>query len=335
MAFVKATKKQAKLRLALIGLAGSGKTYSALSIATALVPNGRVAVIDTERGSASLYSDRFAFDVQELQRHSPHDYVEALADADADGYDVVVIDSLSHAWMGKDGALEQVDKAAKRSGSGSTFTAWRDVTPMHNRLVDAMLSCRAHLIVTLRSKMEYVLEPDDRGKMAPRKVGLAPVQREGLDYEFTIVGDLNLAHDLIVSKSRADVVPVGDVISKPGAQLARKLADWLASGEAPIPQPEITVAPAIVAVDREEGSLTTGVVVEAVENGKVVERSLLSELDARFAEYLGGIMGANDMAELDRAATSPAKPEKGTREHELATRAYKTRKAEILSGAAS
>jgi nucleoside-triphosphatase THEP1 len=302
MTFQRATKQQAKLRLALIGLAGSGKTYSALSIASHLVPGGKIAVIDTERGSASLYADRFSFDVLDLERHGPENYVEAIEAAESAGYDVIVLDSLSHAWAGKDGALEQVDKIAKREGKSNNFTAWRDVTPKHNKLVDAMLSCKAHLIATIRSKMEYVLEKDEKtGKSAPRKVGLAPIQRDGLDYEFTVVGDMNLDHALIVSKSRCEAVPVGDVIDKPGEKLARTLRDWLNSGAAPAPR-----------------------TVEAPKPAPVTEA-----IGDVFAKFLAAMEAAKTLPELDAAASAPGKPTKGSKEYERASEMYKARKAQL------
>lgn len=302
MTFQRATKQQAKLRLALIGLAGSGKTYSALSIAQHLVPGGKIAVVDTERGSASLYADRFSFDVLELERHGPENYVDAIEAAEHAGYDVIVIDSLSHAWAGKDGALEQVDKIAKREGKSNNFTAWRDVTPRHNKLVDALVSSKCHLIATIRSKMEYVLEKDEKtGKSAPRKVGLAPIQRDGLDYEFTVVGDMNLDHALIVSKSRCEAVPVGDVIDKPGEKLARTLRDWLNSGAAPVAR-----------------------VVEAPKAAPVTEA-----IGDVFARFLAAMEAATTMPELDAAASAPGKPAKGSREYERAAETYKARKAQL------
>lgn len=304
MQFKKATKQQAKLRLALIGLAGSGKTYSALSIASHLAPGGKIAVIDTERGSASLYADRFSFDTLDLDRHGPEHYVEAIEAAEQAGYDVIVIDSLSHAWAGKDGALEQVDKIAKREGKSNNFTAWRDVTPKHNRLVDAMLSCKAHLIATIRSKMEYVLEKDERtGKSAPRKVGLAPIQRDGLDYEFTVVGDMNLDHALIISKSRCEAVPVGEIIERPGEKLAKTLRDWLSSGTAPIIE---AAQPAVV-------------------------QPVAAAVDAAFEQWLAALTKAADLAELDRAVSAPGKPARGTAQHARATEVYLARKAALSS----
>lgn len=214
-----------------MGCSGSGKTYSALAIASGL--GKRVAVIDTERGSASLYAGQFQFDVCELQSFHPEKYIQAIEDAGGAGYDVIVIDSLSHAWMGKDGALELVDSAAKRAKASNSFAAWREVTPLHNRLVEAILQSKAHVIITMRSKTEYVLEDNDRGRKVPRKVGLAPIQRDGLEYEFTVVGELDLEHNLVITKSRCDALD-NRVIQRPGAPLARQLLTWLTGAkEAP------------------------------------------------------------------------------------------------------
>ena len=130
--FKKASKSQSRLRLGLVGVSGSGKTFSALAIGSALAAHydGRVALIDTEHGSASKYADRFSFDVLELVDFNPKNYIDAIKAA-SDYYDVLIIDSLSHAWSGSGGVLEMVDNAAKRSQSNNSFTAWRDVTPLH------------------------------------------------------------------------------------------------------------------------------------------------------------------------------------------------------------
>lgn len=229
--FRKATKTQSRLRLALIGPSGSGKTYSALAIAASL--GHSIAVIDTEHGSASKYADLFDFDTCELTSFHPQNYMSAIRAAAEADYDVIVIDSLSHAWMGKDGTLEQVDRIAKRLHSNNTFAAWRDVTPLHNQLVETMLACPAHLIVTMRSKTEYVIETNEKGKAIPKKVGMAPIQRDGLEYEFDVCGELNLDNELIISKSRCPAL-TGQVIAKPGEQVASILKDWLNDG-APAP----------------------------------------------------------------------------------------------------
>ncbi|WAL61274.1 ATP-binding protein [Thermocoleostomius sinensis] len=236
--FKKATKTKSRLRLALIGPSGSGKTYSALAIAAHLGrvsgdgSKPRIAVIDSEHGSASKYADLFEFDTCELTSFHPQNYISAIRAAS--DYDVLIIDSLSHAWMGKDGTLEQVDRVAKRLHYNNTFAAWRDVTPLHNQLVETMLACPNHLIVTMRSKTEYVIETNDKGKSAPRKVGLAPIQRDGLEYEFDVCGELNLDNELIISKSRCSALS-GQVIVKPGEQFASVLKDWLNDG-APAPK---------------------------------------------------------------------------------------------------
>lgn len=226
MEFRRANKGSARLRLALIGPAGSGKTYSALSIACGLAGDQPVAVIDTERGSASKYADLFAFDVLELESFHPQRYIDAVAAAEDAGYGVLVIDSLSHAWMGRDGALELVDKAAKRNPNGNSFGAWREVTPLHNALVDALIGSRCHVIVTIRAKTDYVQEKDDRGRTQIRKVGLAPVQRDGLEYEFDVVADMTQENDLIVSKTRCPQLS-GAVVHHPGTDVAGTLRTWL------------------------------------------------------------------------------------------------------------
>lgn len=234
--FQKATKKKAKLRLAFIGPAGTGKTYSALAVARGLVgPDGKIAVMDTEHGSASKYASEFEFDVVEPETFSPQVYIDTIRAAEEAGYDALIIDSLSHAWMGKDGALEMVDAAAARN-RGNSFAGWRDVTPLHNRMIDAMLACRLHLIVTMRSKTEWVVEENEKGKKVPRKIGLQPVQRDGLEYEMDVVGDLDQENRYVISKTRC--VPLaGKVFAKPGEELAGIIAAWLTDGvDAPEPE---------------------------------------------------------------------------------------------------
>ena len=235
--FAKATKKQSRLRFDIEGPPGSGKTYSGLAIATGLCPpGGKIAVIDTERGSASKYAGQFEFDVLELDNFAPSRYVEAIAAAEAQGYDVILIDSLSHAWNAKGGALEMADKIAKKSSSGNSFNAWKDVTPEQNKMVDAILQSKAHVIVTMRVKTDYVIEKDERtGKNAPKKVGLAAVQREGMDYEFDVVGRMDHTHSMLITKTRCSAI-ADAFIEHPGAELARVLRDWLTDGiDAPEP----------------------------------------------------------------------------------------------------
>lgn len=223
--FRKAERRGQKARIALTGPSGSGKTLTALILASRL--GERIAVLDSEHGSASLYADRFAFDSFEPESYSPKVYAEAIKAAEQAGYEVLVIDSLSHAWMGRGGALEMVDDAAARA-SGNSFAGWKVVTPVQHAMIDAILGARLHVIVTMRTKTEYVIE-DVRGKKTPRKVGLAPVQRDGIEYEFQIVGDLTVEHTMFVSKSRFSDIE-NAVFDKPDAALGDRIKVWLEEG---------------------------------------------------------------------------------------------------------
>ena len=227
--FKKAERKQAKLRLGLVGPAGSGKTYSALEMAQGL--GSKIAVIDTERGSASLYSHLVEFDVAEMEPpYTIAKYIQYLQAAEEAGYDVIIIDSITHAWAGEGGLLDEVDKRAS-ANRGNSFTAWRDVTPMHNRFIDAMLNCKTHLIVTMRSKTEYVLETNSAGKQVPKKVGMAPIQRDGMDYEFTTVFDISHDHIATASKDRTSLFD--GLAFTPSKETGLELRGWLESGEPP------------------------------------------------------------------------------------------------------
>lgn len=247
--FTRATKHAAKLRMALAGPSGSGKTYSALAIATALAEGQPVAVVDTEHGSASKYADLFEFDVLELESFHPQKYIDAIRDAESGGYGVIVFDSLSHAWSGKGGALELKDEATKRSRSGNSFDAWREVTPVQNALIEAIVAAKIHVIATMRSKTEYVLETDERGKQKPRKIGLAPVQRDGMEYEFDVFGEMDQGNSLIVSKSRCPALSEA-VIAKPGAQVAKVLREWLSGEPAPPRAPAVQQSADSAATDQ-------------------------------------------------------------------------------------
>ncbi|MDE2105946.1 MAG: AAA family ATPase [Patescibacteria group bacterium] len=246
MGFQKAVKRDAKLRLALCGPAGSGKTYSLLSIATEL--GGPIAYVDTEHGSASKYADLFQFDVIEPDVFDPRKLIELIKEAIEAGYRVVCIDSLSHYWMGKGGELDMVDGAAKRT-QGNSFAAWKHVTPVHNELVDTIIGAQIHVLVSMRTKTEWVIEKDERtGKNAPRKVGLAPVMRDGIEFEFDVCGDLDQDNTLTVTKSRCPDL-AGKVINRPGKDMAQTLKKWLTGApvepKAAQPQDPAATAPAV------------------------------------------------------------------------------------------
>lgn len=228
--FNKAKRTQLKLRVALCGPTGSGKTYTALQLAAGM--GGRVAVIDTESGSASRYADKFDFDVCELANHSPQEYMAAIRDAEAAGFDVLIIDSLSHAWMGKNGALEQVDKAGARS-QGNKFAGWKEVTPIQTALIELIVRSKCHVIATMRSKMQYELQENEKGKKVPVKLGMGVIQRDGVEYEFDIVAEMDQDHRAIFTKSRMAEI-ADEVISKPGKDIGKRLKEWADGGE-PVP----------------------------------------------------------------------------------------------------
>lgn len=237
--FQKAVKHEAKLRLAIAGPSGSGKTYTALAVGTAL---GKTAVVDTEHGSASKYADLFDFDVVNFDApFHPDRFVEAIEAAAAAGYEVLVIDSLSHAWNGAGGLLEIVDQIAKRMKTSNSFAAWKDATPIQNHLIDGIVSAPIHIISTMRSKQEYVLEQVDRGNgrsvTVPKKVGMAPIQRDSMEYEFDVYLDMDIENNAIVQKTRCSAL-TGAVIARPGLDLAATLREWL-HGEAPPPAPKL------------------------------------------------------------------------------------------------
>lgn len=241
--FTKAVKAKARLRMAISGPSGSGKTFTALAVGTALAENGRVAVVDTEHGSASKYADLFEFDVLELAApFHPQRFVEAIQAASAAGYDVVILDSMSHAWNGPGGLLEIVDQIATRMKTSNTFAAWKDATPIQNALVEALLSAPVHVIATMRSKQEYVLEQVERNGRTttiPKKIGMAPVQRDAFEYEFDVFSEMDMENNLMVTKTRCSALS-GAVIPKPGSELAGTLRAWLTDG-ADVPAPAVRV----------------------------------------------------------------------------------------------
>jgi hypothetical protein len=197
----KAERKKAKLRLALIGPTGSGKTYSALQLAFGL--GSKTGLIDTENGSGDLYANVGDYDIISLAPpYTVSSYREAIRAFEEAGYDTIIIDSLSHAWAGEGGLLDKSGQLEKSGKVKNSFAAWREITPEHNKLVEEMLGSPCHIIATMRVKTEYVMEPDARGKMVPRKVGLAPVQRDGIEYDFTVCIDINDSHVASASKDR-------------------------------------------------------------------------------------------------------------------------------------
>jgi hypothetical protein len=241
--FKKAERKQARLRLALAGPSGSGKTYSALQMAKGL--GSKIAVIDTEHGSASLYADVVEFDTMELHPpYSPERFIEAIQAAESEGYEVLIIDSYSHEWTGAGGCLEINDEIAKAKYKGNTWSAWNETTPRHRRLIDKMLTSPLHIICTMRSKTETV---QGEGKKVV-KLGLKSEQREGTDYEFTVV--LDVSHDghmAVASKDRTKLFANPELITE---ETGRRLLDWLNCGASARERAEAAIVDLIANIDQ-------------------------------------------------------------------------------------
>lgn len=221
--FGKAERKKAKLKLNLNGPSGSGKTYSALVLASGL--SKKIALIDTENESASLYANEFGFDTLPMRPpYSPERFAGAIASAYAMGYEVLIIDSASHEWIGTGGCLEINDEAAKRF-KGNTWSAWSETTPRHRKFIDAILQTDMHIITTTRAKTETAV--GEKGKIL--KLGMKAEQRDGYEYELTV--SLDMLHEnkfAIPTKDRTKLFNQnGEVITK---ETGFKLLAWLNDG---------------------------------------------------------------------------------------------------------
>lgn len=227
--FLKAERRQTALKIAITGPSGSGKTFSALLIASGI--GKKIAVVDTENGSASLYAGMdkgplvgVEFDTLPIEPpYTIPKYVEAINMAEKDGYDVLLIDGISPAWAGEGGLLEKKDALDQRGGN--SYTNWASISKEHEKLKARLLTADIHLICTMRSKQDYVLELNAKGKNVPKKVGMAPIQRDGMEYEFTTVLDLGMDHNAIASKDRTSLFD--GQIFKPTKLTGKKIMDWL------------------------------------------------------------------------------------------------------------
>ena len=263
MGFKPASKEASYLRFAIAGPSGSGKTKTALRIGARLARwrGTRLAAIDTERGSMSKYvrtpktPDGFDFDVEDkLPSFKPEEYIKAINVAVREGYRVLIIDSVSHAWEGIGGILDQADR------KGNRHDAWKDLTPQHRQLVEAMLTAPLDLIVTMRTKTAWEYEKNDRGKIVPIKIGLAPVQRAGMEYEFDVFMDIDHDHYGRCSKTRCSALDGAD-FKLPGEDVADILIDWLGDGEPVSRTPMAEVPDPPREPQRKQPTARTGVVV--------------------------------------------------------------------------
>ncbi len=219
----KSQRKNVKIKMALQGISGSGKTYSSLLIAKGLTNGGfsKTAIIDTENGSADLYTHLGQYNVLTLKPpFTPESYTQAIDVCLKEGMEVIIIDSISHCWY------ELLDFHSRLVGN--SFTNWNKVTPRHKAFINKMLQADAHIIATMRTKQGYILNHKD-GKYIPEKVGLKAIQRDGTDYEFTLVFELNTKHFASASKDRTNLFS-----GKPefiiNAATGKKILNWCDEG---------------------------------------------------------------------------------------------------------
>ena len=230
MQLQQASRKRARIKMALQGPSGSGKTMSALLAAFGLCNDwNKIAVIDAENHSAELYSHLGQYNVVNIGApYNPEKYITAINLCEQGGMDVIIIDSISHEWEGSGGIIDMHSNM-----TGNSFTNWGKLTPRHNAFIQAILQSACHIIGTIRSKQDYVLN-EKNGKMIPEKVGLKGVTRDGMDYEFTLVFDVDIKHNVTASKDRT-----GLFNDKPEFRITvdtgRMIADWCNSGS-PVPK---------------------------------------------------------------------------------------------------
>jgi len=219
-----AQRKQAKIKMALQGASGTGKTYSALLLASGITEYNKIAVIDTENHSADLYAHLGDYNVLQLSKpFTPERYIKAIEICEQAGMEVIIIDSITHEWDGSGGILDLHGNMA-----GNSFANWSKITPRHNAFVQKILESGCHIISTIRTKTDYTLT-DKNGKMVPEKVGLKGIQRDGIDFEFTIVFDLDIKHNAVASKDRT-----GLFMDKPESvitpEYGKRILQWCDAG---------------------------------------------------------------------------------------------------------
>lgn len=233
----KAEREKVKLLVGLDGPSGSGKTLSSLKLAHGITGDwSRIALADTENGSANYYAGEMTgdwlhipFDAGMRDGYSPANFVKLIEYAETQPIDVLIIDSISHEWNGSGGCLEIVSNIP-----GNSFAAWKSVTPLHNKFIDKLRHSRLHIIATMRSKTEYVLEENDKGKKVPKKMGLASIQREGVDYEFGVMFSIDLlTHRALVEKDRTNMFKDRTPFMIDEA-IGIELRDWASGGADPV-----------------------------------------------------------------------------------------------------
>lgn len=292
-----ATKEQSRLRLALSGPSGSGKTFSAVNILTEMGCQ-KIIVLDTEHGSAAKYSNSFArpFEVVDNRfwksNFDPRILIRSLKQLAAAGYDGIIVDSLTHFWMGPGGMLTLVDEFAKRAkakfGKYDSYGAWKEADPIYNELIQTILALPCHFVGCLRAKTEYT-RTDEGGKTKVQKTGMAAQIREGFEYEFDVEGLMDMDHNLSIGKTRCSDLD-GRIFHKPGKNIAEPLVAWLTDGVPPAPQQTSVIISETPADTKETGQPGSG---------PSVKESLIAEA--------GAAKNAEDLSAVSKRANAAKK----------------------------
>lgn len=310
-AFKKAVRSAVKIKIGLQGPSGSGKTLGALALAKMLANGGQIAVIDTENGSASLYADRFDFDTLQLDPpYTSRRFEDAINAAVQAGYAVVVIDSLSHQWAGEGGILSRKEAADARPGTNS-FTNWGPFTKEHEAFKASILHAPVHVVATLRTKQEYVLAENNKGKQVPKKMGMAPIQREGMEYEFSIAFELQMDHKATASKDRTGLFD-GQLVDLLDPAVGQRVLSWLSSA-----QP----APATITPEQKAHLIELA---GQTEDRNLSLKTLLAHFRAKSGDQLPAASYQEAVDMLTRMAAPTPEPDQGD--------AYEGEPASLLQG---
>lgn len=232
MIFQTATRIKRKARISISGVSKSGKTYTALTIAKGLAgKKGKIVLIDTEHGNAALYGDRFNFDMATVEPpYHPDKLINLIHEAESAGYDVLIADSLSHYWEREGGFLDIHNELTEARKDKNSWAAWQDINPIWTDFVDTMLGSKMHIIGTMRSKTDYATDRDGEGRLKIRKVGLKPIMRDGLEYEFDIVASMTPDHYFIVEGTRFPELD-GEVIKEPDEKFGKHILNRIEHGK--------------------------------------------------------------------------------------------------------
>ena len=211
-------RSKTKIKIGLQGSSGTGKTYSALLVAHGITNDwSKICIIDTENGSANLYAHLGAYKVLSMNvPYSPEKYIEAITLCEQSGIEVIIIDSISHCWENL--------LASHAAMIGNSFVNWNKITPRYNSFIQKILQSNCHIICTMRTKQDYILS-EKNGKMIPEKAGTKAIMREGIDYEFTVVINMDLAHKAKVTKDRTGIFN-GQTEFIPSVETGKIILDW-------------------------------------------------------------------------------------------------------------